>query len=227
MKLMRTSMRLARATLIAFGVLFASTATVAAQVLPGLYHYRVVVADEAGNASLMVGVDDSSGFSFATLTDDDGDGLIELPPAPVPGRLALGATPAAGRLPGCDIWDFQSNGVSRASVPLLMNALANESVGVDYGVLMSPPLALTPGQRFTIANGVFPGWPGIRLVDESGVADLEEFVRELDTLPNFNGEVIVSNTTVHFTLVPEPSGITLVTIGLIAFRRKRGRSGLM
>jgi hypothetical protein len=225
MKLMRTSMRLARATLIAFGVLFVSTAIVAAQVLPGLYHYRVVVADEAGNASLMVGVDDGTGFSFETLTDDDGDGLVELPRGPVPGRLALGVAPAADRLPGCDIWDFTSNVVTRASVPLFMNALANESVGVDYGELMSPPLELTPGQRFTITDGIFPGWPDIRLVDESSVADLEKFVREVDTLPDFNGEVIVSNTIVHFTLVPEPSGIALVTSGLIVigYLRRRNR----
>ncbi len=37
--------RFACAALIAFGLLFVSTATAAAQVLPGVYHYRVVVID--------------------------------------------------------------------------------------------------------------------------------------------------------------------------------------
>jgi hypothetical protein len=194
----------------------------------GIIVYKVILEQPAPGLPLMAGVDDGAGFSFATLTDDDGDGLIELPPGPVPGGLALGVTPAAGQIPGCDIWDFSSNGVSGASVPLFINALANESVGVDYGVVMSPPFELTPGQRFTIANGVFPGWPGIRLVDESGVSGLEEFVRDVDTLPNFNGEVIVSNTTVHFTLVPELSSVALATIGLIAagcIRHGRRRCG--
>ena len=206
-------------------------ATMAAGFLPtgtaaqGILVYQVIFEQPAPALPLTVGVDDGSGFSFATLTDDDGDGLVELPRVPVPGRLALGVGPAADRLPGCDIWDFSSGTVHGASVPLFMNALANESVGVDFGELMSPPLELTPGQRFTITNGVFPGWPDIRLVDESSVPDLETFVREVDTLPDFNGEVIVSNTTVHFTLVPEPSGILLLTSGLmvIGYLRSHNR----
>ena len=195
----------------------------------GILVYQVIFEQPAPAQPLTVGVDDGSGFSFSTLTDDDGDGFIELPRGPVPGSLALGVSPTADRLPGCDIWDFTSNVVSRASVPLFVNALANESVGVDYGELMDPPLELTPGQRFSITNGAFPGWPGIRLVDESGVPDLETFVREVDRLPNFNGEVIVSNTTVHFTLVPEPCSVVLVTSGLIAAGylrcRRRNRGG--
>jgi hypothetical protein len=181
----------------------------------------------------MVAVDDGSGFLFATLMDDDGDGLIELPRVPVPGRLALGVTPAGGALPGCDIWDFQSNGVSRASVPLFVNAVANESIGIDFGELMAPPRAFMPGERYTVSDGIFVftgGWPGVRLVDESGVADLGEFVREVDSLPNFNGEVIVSDTIFHFTLVPEPSNVALLTIGLVGIgnrqhRRNRCASG--
>ncbi|MCI0332783.1 MAG: hypothetical protein L0228_06130, partial [Planctomycetes bacterium] len=209
----------------AVGILGALPTSAAAQ---GLLTYHVILEQPVPGLPLTVGVDDGSGFSFATLADDDGDGLVELPRGPVPGRLALGVTPAAGHIPGCDIWDFTSNGVSRASVPLFINALANESVGVDFGVLMSPPLALTPGQRFTITNGIFPEWPGIRLVDESSARDLEAFVREVDSLPGFNGEVIVSNTTVHFTLVPEPNGVALATSGLIALgylRHRRNRCG--
>jgi len=190
----------------------------------GILVYQVIFEQPAPALPLTVGVDDGSGFSFATLTDDDGDGLIELSRVPVPGRLALGVAPAADRLPGCDIWDFSSGTVHGASVPLFMNALANESVGVDFGELMSPPLELTPGQRFTITGGVFPGWPGIRLVDESGVPDLETFVREVDTLPDFNGEVIVSETTVHFTLVPEPSGLAILLSGLIGAGYLRSRN---
>ena len=40
----------------------------------------------------------------------------------------------------------------------------------------------------------------------------------MDTLPGFNGEVIVSNTTVHFTLVPEPGGIAARDERLNCFR---------
>jgi hypothetical protein len=184
----------------------------------GLLTYHVILEHPAPSLPLTVGVDDGSGFSFATLMDNDGDGRVELPRVPVPGRLALGVTPAGGALPGCDIWDFASNTVTRASVPLFVNAVANESVGIDFGELMEPPRAFMPGQRYDVSDGIFVftgGWPGVRLVDESSVAGLEEFVREVDQLPNFNGEVIVSNTIVYFTLVPEPSSVALVTIGVV------------
>jgi hypothetical protein len=199
----------------------------------GLLTYHVILEQPAPSLPLVVGIDDGSGFLFATLMDDDGDGLIELPRVPVPGRLALGATPVGGALPGCDIWDFSSNSVSRASVPLFVNAVANESIGIDFGELMAPPRTFMPGERYNVSDGIFVftgGWPGVRLVDELGVAGLEEFVREVDSLPNFNGEVIVSDTIVHFTLVPEPSSVALVTIGLVAIgilqrRRNRCSSG--
>jgi len=100
--------------------------------------------------------------------------------------------------------------------------IEGEALGIDFGELAAPPLTLTPGDRFTVVNGMLPGWPGIRLVNDSGVPDLETFVAVVDTLPDFNGDVVVSNTTVLFTFVPEPTTSILFLIAatcLLATRK--------
>jgi hypothetical protein len=212
--------RIAHAALIAFGVMSVLTSAATAQLIDNLDIFIIPTSNPA--PSLNFGLDDGNGFIFGTLTDDDGDGLIQLPRVPIPGRLALDITPTAGGVPGCDIWDFMSNGVQKASVPLFVNALTGESLGVDYGELMVPPFSLTPGQQFTVVNGMLPGWPDIRLVDVAGVPDLESFVQVVDTLPGFSGQVLVSDTIVDFTLVPEPStllGVLLASCILLTCRR--------
>jgi hypothetical protein len=62
-------------------------------------------------------------------------------------------------------------------------------------------------------------------VDVSGVPDLETFVPVVDTLPAFNGDVIVSNARLQFTFVPEPSSLMLLMLatgcaGFITARRR-------
>ncbi len=198
----------------------------------GIIVYKVILEQPAPGLPLTVGVDDGSGFSFATLSDDDGDGLIELPPVPVPSRLALRVTPDVspdiGQIGGADlVWSIEEASAESINYPLLMLAEGIEGdLGIDFGGLTAPPREFTPGERFTVAGGVLPEWPGIRLVDASGVPDLETFVREVDTLPELNDEVLVSFTTAHFTLVPEPSTllVSLVAFTLLLSLRRRNRS---
>jgi hypothetical protein len=62
-------------------------------------------------------------------------------------------------------------------------------------------------------------------VDVAGVPDLESFVQVVDTLPGFTGQVLVSDTIVDFTLVPEPSALvaTLIASGVLLSCGRRGR----
>jgi hypothetical protein len=166
--------------------------------------------------SIAVGVaEPGKGFGFVTMNDDNADGILELPLIPVGSRLALGVPQSSGE-EDCDIYVLVGSGVvgsggvgEQIVVPQLTNAAAGGSVGINYGELMAPPLALNPGDRFAVQDGVLPAWSSLRFVDESGVPDLEAFVRDLDTLPAFSGDVVVSNTELRFTFVPEPSSLML------------------
>jgi hypothetical protein len=176
------------------------------------------VAEVVGDVSpLSVGIDsgDGSGFSFFPLSDDDNDGMIRLPDLPLGGRLALGV-PHAVTDPCCLIWQFSGTEVASAGLmieyPLLSNFSTGASLGIDYGEIAAPPIALTPGDEFAVTGGVLPGWPGIRLVDDSGVPGLPEFVAAVDGLPAFEGDVVVSDVLVRFTVVPEPASVLLLLL---------------
>jgi hypothetical protein len=212
---------------VVFGLLFLTPTTALAQ-LGGEYGPAIRGAAIGGVAPY--GINDGTGWVFGTVTDDDGDGVIKLPLVPIPGRLAVGVNHTGSSVdPDCLLWDLVGTsahvGGTSISVPLLIVAedIEGEALGIDFGELAAPPLALTPGDRLTVTDGILPGWLGIRLVNDSGVPDLETFIAVVDTLPDFNGDVVVSNTVVRFTLVPEPSTFALATLGMlgVACRRRK------
>ena len=178
---------------------------------------------------LRVGVDlgDGSGFSFQTLVDDNGDGVIHLPRVPVGGRLALGVQHAGGEV-GCDLWDLSSTdtvivGGTTIQKPLLIVAedVEEVSLGADYGDFTQPPFALTPGARYSVVDGRVAGWAESHFVNDFGVPGLEEFVQTVDSLPNFSGDVIVSTATLTGTFVPEPGSWLLLLGGAMAIAGRR------
>ena len=176
---------------------------------------------------LRVGVDlgDGGGFSFQTIPDHNGDGVIHLPRVPVGGRLAIGGTDAGGEV-GCDLWDIigtQVVGGTTIQKPLLTVAVdvEGETLGADYGDFTEPPFALTPGARYTVVEGRVAAWPEPRFVNDFGVPGLEEFVQTVDSLPNFNGDVIVSAATLTGTFVPEPSTAVPLCIGALGIATSR------
>jgi hypothetical protein len=120
---------------VVFGLLFLTPTTALAQ-LGGEYGPALRGAVIGGAAPY--GINDGTGWVFGTVTDDDGDGVIELPLVPIPGRLAVGVTHDGG-VHGSDIWDFMSNGVQQTSVPLFINAQTGAKVGINFGELMIPP----------------------------------------------------------------------------------------
>lgn len=223
-------MRFARAASIASGLLlFLSAAIASAQ---GLLGYHIILEQPAPVLPLTVGVDDGQGrgFGFVTFSNDNGDGVIELPLLPADGgRMALELRPSAAGtsidVPHHYVWISNSDGPSYAWVPLLVNAQTGASVGVDFGELMVPPSTITPGQQFAATDGVLPQWPGIRLVDESSAPDLETFVQAYKTLPGFTGQVVVSDTTVQFTRVPEPTTWLFVVVCGMTTLLPTGRRG--
>ncbi len=61
-------------------------------------------------------------------------------------------------------------------------------------------------------------------MNDFGVPGLEEFVQKVESLPNFNGDVIVSTATVTGTFVPEPASWLLSLGGAMAIAGRRRRS---
>lgn len=98
---------------------------------------------------------------------------------------------------------------------IIAEDVEGEALGADYGEFTEPPFALTPGDQYAVTNGSVAGWPEPRFVNEFGVPGLEEFVQRVDSLPNFNGDVIVSTATLTGTFVPEPAS-WLLLVGAIA-----------
>ncbi len=178
---------------------------------------------------LRVGIDAGTGFEFSTLTDDDGDGVISLPRIAAGSRLALGINHSNGE-EDCDIWDLFGSGVQGGTSiqkPLLVLAedIPGEALGIDYGQFGVPSPQLNPGDRFTVVDGRLAEWPDIRLVDNSNTPDLETFVQVVDSLPNFNGDVVVSQSFLRGTfVVPEPATAELLlatVLSLVALTRQR------
>jgi hypothetical protein len=213
-------MRIACAVFVACGLTSVATPTATAQ---GLLYFHLFIDQPAPALPLTYGIDDGGGFVFGTLTDDNGDGRIELPRLPFAGRLALGIPDAAGGVVNnvftpwtYDTWPTVYN----QSVIGLPGGL----LGVDFSELTAPPLSLTSGRQLTVVDGVLSEWPGVRVVDTTNVPDLPTFVRDLETLRGFTGQVTVSEITVHFRLVPEPHSMLLVVSAvLLAFGTRRNR----
>jgi hypothetical protein len=146
---------------------------------------------------LNIGIDagDGSGFKFSMLPDDDGDGVIHLPPLPDGGGLALGVS--VDDDDDDDIFDLLGPGVHggnpRAiSRPLLIVAedIEGEALGTDSDPFPLPPTrTLVLGERLTVTDGVLAEWPDLHLVAGPDPADMADFLRTVDTWPNFNGDV--------------------------------------
>lgn len=181
---------------------------------------------------LVVGIDTGSGFAYSTLSDDDNDGVIHLPPIPDGAGLALGVD-ADGEV-GCDLWDLVGTDVvgdtgSSISRPLLIIAedVEGEAMGMDsnpFSFPLSPTRTLVPGERLTATNGQLTDWPDLRLVSAGpSVTTLDEYLRQVDSLPLLNGEVIVTDFLLTGTFrIPEPATATLAIAGLVlATRRHR------
>jgi hypothetical protein len=219
--------------LLATASFFWTISTASAQFDDGWWFLNFEDTTGAALQPLSVGIDarDGRGFGFVTIADDDGDGAIHLPRVPDNSRLAFGVD--ADTEVGCDIWDLAVGTMSGGnqttfSKPLLI--IAEDVEGGSLGMLSDPfPTllrALTPGERLTAMDGQLAVWPDLRLVRaDSSVTSLEDFIGRVDTLPNFNGDVIVTDFLLTGTFVPEPGAAVLLCIGAlgIAARRKRSK----
>jgi hypothetical protein len=178
---------------------------------------------------LNVGIDarEGRGFGFVTVADDDGDGVIELPPVPNGGGLALGVD-VDNQNPCCDdIWDLAGSTMSGSTGaqihhPLLIIAddIEGEALGMGpffpYPQIPLPIRTLERGERLTATDGQLAEWPGLRLAVGPEPADLADFLRSVDTWPNFSGEVIVTSLLLTGTFVPEPASWLLLLGGAMA-----------
>jgi hypothetical protein len=72
-----------------------------------------------------------------------------------------------------------------------------------------------------VTDGSVAEWPAVRFVNDFGVPGLEEFVQLVDSLPNFNGDVIVTNFLLTGTFVPEPASWLLLLGGAMAIAGRR------
>lgn len=180
---------------------------------------------------LVIGIDSGKGFGSIAVSDDDNDGVIHLPPIPNGAGLAL-EVDFDGEVYCCDLYDLvgaQVYGVPGATIsrPILIiseDAVEGEHLGMDSGAFPLPPLrTLTPGERLTATNGQLADWPDLRLVNaDASVTTLDEYLRRVDTLPNFSGDVIVTDFLLTGIMIPEPSSLLLASLaGLICCSRRR------
>ena len=213
--------------LLTMGLLLAPHSAAHAQWDDGYWLLKFEDTTGAALQPLHIGIDpgDGSGFSFLTLPDDDGDGVIHLPRVPNGRGLALGVD-VDGEV-GCDIWDIIGTQVvvppAAISHPLLMIAddVEGTALGMDfipYPQVPFPSLrALMPGERLTATDGQLTDWPGLHLatVGHAAINFLDEYVEQVGTLPNFTGEVIVTDFLLTGTFVPEPGAAVLFGIGAL------------
>jgi hypothetical protein len=228
---------------------FLWTASIAsAQTSDGWWFLEFKDTTGAALQPLNIGIDpgDGSGFGFLTLPDDDGDGVIHLPPVPNNGGLVLGVdvdagvvqTQTHGGVHGCDIWHFTGTSMSGGTgaqihQPLLI--IAEDVEGQAFGMgpffpypqIPLPIRTLEPGERLTATDGQLADWPGLRLATGPDPADLDDFLRSFDTWPNFTGDVIVTSLLLTGTFIPEPASWLLLlsgAMGIAGCRRKIRRS---
>jgi hypothetical protein len=238
---------IARLLLLAIASFFWTASTASAQTSDGWWFLKFEDTTGAALQPLNIGIDpgDGSGFSFSTLPDDDGDGVIQLPPLPNGGGLAMGVdvdaevveTQTHGGIQTCDIWIVIGGGATGGTVaqihhPLLIIA---EDEGQAFGMgpffpypqIPLPIRTLEPGERLTATDGQLADWPGLRLATGPDPADLDDFLRSFDTWPNFTGDVIVTSLLLTGTFIPEPASWLLLlsgAMGIAGCRRKIRRS---
>ncbi len=125
--------------------------TASAQTSDGWWFLKFEDTTGAALQPLNIGIDlgDGSGFSFLTLPDDDGDGMIHLPPVPNGGRLALGVD-ADGEV-GCDIWEILGTQVvippTTISHPPTDHCRRRRGQGPRHGLHSLPPNSFSTDQR--------------------------------------------------------------------------------
>jgi hypothetical protein len=217
--------------LLATASFFWTISTASAQFNDGWWFLNFEDTTGAALQPLSVGIDarDGRGFGFVTLPDDDGDGVIHLPPVPNGGGLVLGVN-VPNQNPCCDdIWDLAGSTMSgRAGAqiyrPLLI--VAEDVEGRAFGIGpffpyprvplgLSPIRTLVPGERLTATDGQLAEWPDLRLATGPDPADLADFLQSFDTWSNFSGDVIVTSLLLTGTFVPEPGSMALAALGLI------------
>jgi hypothetical protein len=164
------------------------------------------------------GHDTGSGFVFSTL-DADAFGRVKVR-MPLDSTMALKIdqdVPGVGEV--VPIWDLTGSDIHEEApfdVPLFF-ATNGGPLGMDFGTLLPPPTTFSPGQVLTIADGRLAGWTDPRFIDTTGVPGLPDFVALYESLPNFTGNVTVSDVSIRVEgVVPEPSSAALVAIGLVA-----------
>ncbi len=113
--------RIARLLSLAIASFFCTSSTASALFRDGWWFFKFEDTTGAALQPLNIGIDpgDGSGFSFTTLPDSDGDGMIQLPRVPNGGGLVLGVD-VNHQNPCCDdIWDLvgstMSGGTGRRS----------------------------------------------------------------------------------------------------------------
>jgi hypothetical protein len=232
-----------RLLLFAIGSFFCTCSIASAQTSDGWWFLDFQDTSGAALQPLNIGIDarDGRGFGFVIVADDDGDGVIHLPPVPNGGGLVMGVdvdtdvvqTQTHGGTHGCDIWiftDLSCCGPIQSQIrhPLLIVAedVEGQAFGMDFSAFpfpQPPTRTLVPGERLTATDGQLADWPGLRLAAGPDPADLADFLRSVDTWPNFSGDVIVTSLLLSGTYVPEPGSIALAALGVIGItiaRRK-------